>query len=63
MAPAVLRKAQIRAKSAPQVMTALRSLVLNIFRLSDAANIAAAIRNAGWRPNGALELLGPNPPL
>ena len=49
---------QIRAKSAPQVMAALRNLSLNIFRLSGAANIAAAIRNIAWRPNGTLELLG-----
>ena len=52
---------QVRAKSAPQVKAALRNLVLNIFRLSGAANIAAAIRNVGWRPNGALELLGLTP--
>lgn len=54
---------QVRSKSAPQVMAALRNLSLNIFRLSGVANIAAAIRNAGWRPNGALELLGLTPTL
>ena len=52
---------QVRVKSAPQVMAALRNLVLNIFRLSGKVNIAAAIRNIGWRPNGALELLGLTP--
>ena len=52
---------QVRARSAPQVMAALRNLTLNIFRLSGAANIAAAIRNIGWRPNGALQLLGLTP--
>ena len=49
---------QVRAKSAPQVMAALRNVTLNIFRLSGAANIAAAVRDVGWRPNGALQLLG-----
>ena len=52
---------QVRSESAPEVMVALRNLSLNIFRLSGSDNIAAAIRNAAWRPNGALELLGLTP--
>ena len=49
---------QIRTGSAPQVMAAVRNLVLTILRLSGAVNIAAAIRNIGWQPNGPLRLLG-----
>ena len=52
---------QVRTKSAPQVLAALRNLVLNILRLSGATNIAAMIRTIGWQPNGALELLGLSP--
>ncbi len=49
---------QVRTGSAPQVMAALRNLVLNILRMCGEKNIAAAIRRVGWRPNGALQLLG-----
>ena len=49
---------QVRTKSAPQVLAALRNLVLNILRMSGATNIAATIRNIGWQPDGALKLLG-----
>ena len=48
---------QARSMSAPQVMAELRNLVLNILRMSGATNIAAAIRDLGWHPNGALKLL------
>ena len=49
---------QVRTGSAPQVMAALRNAVLSILRLSGATNIAAAIRDIAWRPDGALRLLG-----
>ncbi len=49
---------QVRTGSAPQMMAALRNVALNILRLSGATNIAAAIRNVAWQPNGALRLLG-----
>ncbi len=49
---------QVRTDSAPQMMGAVRNLVLNILRLRGERNIAAAIRKIGWKPNGALELLG-----
>ena len=49
---------QVRTGSAPQVMAALRNLTLNILRMCGEKNIAAAIRRVGWRPNGALQLLG-----
>ena len=49
---------QARTDSAPQMMAAVRNLVLNILRLCGERNIAAAIRKIGWEPNGALQLLG-----
>ena len=52
---------QVRAKSAPQVLAALRNLVLNILRMSGATNISATIRSIGWQPNGALKLPGLTP--
>ena len=51
-------RSQIRSGAAPQVMAALRNLVLNVLRLLGEANIAAAIRRIGWQPNGALRALG-----
>ena len=49
---------QVRTASAPQVMAALRNVVINILRLFGATNIASAIRNIAWQPNGALRMLG-----
>ena len=49
---------QVRTGSAPQAMAALRNVVINILRLLGATNIASAIRNIGWQPNGALRMLG-----
>ena len=49
---------QVRTGSAPQVMAALRNVVINILRLFGATNIASAIRNIAWQPNGALRMLG-----
>ncbi len=47
---------QARTDSAPQMMAAVRNLVLNILRLRGERNITAAIRKIGWKPNGALGL-------
>ena len=52
---------QARAKSAPQVLAALRNLVVNMLRMSGATNIAATIRHIAWQPNGALKLPGLTP--
>ena len=52
---------QVRTGSAPQVMAALRNVVVGILRLSGATNIASAIRAIGWQPNGALRILGLRP--
>ena len=49
---------QVRTDSAPQVMAAVRNLVVSILRMRGEKNIAAAIRKIAWKPNGALQLLG-----
>ena len=51
----------VRTGSAPQVMAALRNVVIGILRLPSAANIASAIRTIGLQPNGALRILGLRP--
>ena len=51
----------VRTGSAPQVMAALRNVVIGILRLSGATNIASAIRTIGWQHNGALKILGLRP--
>jgi predicted transposase YbfD/YdcC len=43
---------QVRKGSAPEVMAALRNTVLALYRKSGATNIAAAIRENGWQPQG-----------
>ena len=52
---------QVRTDSAPQTMAAVRNLVVSILRMRGERNIAAAIRETGWKPNSALQLLG-HPP-
>jgi len=49
---------QIRKGSAPQVMAALRNVVIGIFRQAGFTNMAAALRQTGWQPGAALRLLG-----
>ena len=48
---------QVRTDSAPQMMAAVRNLVVSILRMCGERNIAAAIRKIGWKPNDALEML------
>lgn len=49
---------QVRTGSAPEVMAALRNVVLGILRLMGVTNIAAAIRQISWTPGQALTILG-----
>ena len=51
-------RSAVRSGSAPQVMAALRNLVLGLLRLAGQRNIAAALRHYGWHPAAALQLLG-----
>lgn len=52
---------QTRTKSAPQILAALRNVVLNLLRAAGYENIAAALRHFAWQKDAALTLLGCNP--
>jgi predicted transposase YbfD/YdcC len=55
---------QVRTKSAPQVMAALRNLTLSILRLAGVGNVAAALRRNARYPEEAMALMGlPTPRL
>ena len=49
---------QVRTESAPQLLAALRNLVIGMLRLSGVKNIAAALRHYGWKPRETLTLIG-----
>ena len=51
-------KSQVRAGSVPQLMAALRNLVIGMLRLSGVNNTAAALRHYSWKPWKALTLIG-----
>lgn len=53
---------QVRSGSAPEVMAALRNLVIGLLRQTGATNIAAALRHYSWKVTDALSLLGLAPP-
>ncbi len=50
-------RCQIRTGAAPQVMAALRNLVIGLFRLTGARNIAAALRTHAWHAERAIALV------
>lgn len=50
-------RCQIRTGAAPQVMAALRNLVIGLFRLRGVTNIAAALRTHAWHAQRALVLV------
>ncbi len=49
---------QVRKGAAPQVMAALRNVVISILRQDGWTNIAAALRHYSWNKDKALALLG-----
>ena len=53
---------QVRTGSAPEVMAALRNVVIGMLRAAGWVNIAAGLRDIGWQPGAALRLLGLSPP-
>jgi len=55
-------RCQIRTGAAPQVMAALRNLVIGLFRFSGARNIAAALRAHAWDAPRALALVTSHSP-
>lgn len=50
-------RCQIRTGVAPQVMAALRNLVIGLFRLRGLPNIAAALRTHAWHAQRAIALV------
>jgi hypothetical protein len=50
-------RCQIRTGAAPQVMAALRNLVIGLFRLRGLRNIAAALRTHAWHAQRAIALV------
>lgn len=50
-------RCQIRTGAAPQVMAALRNLVIGLLRLVHVTNVAAALRSYAARPSTAVRLL------
>lgn len=50
-------RCQIRTGAAPQVMAALRNLVIGLFRLRGLRNIAAALRTHAWHAHRAIALV------
>lgn len=51
-------QSQVRTGSAPQLMAALRNLVIGMLRLGGVKNIAAALRHYSWKPWETLRLIG-----
>ena len=51
-------QSQVRTGPAPQLLAALRNLVIGILRLGGVKNIAAALRHYGWKPWETLSLIG-----
>ena len=51
-------QSQVRTGSAPQLLAALRNLVLSMLRLNGVKNITAALRHNGWKPRETLTLIG-----
>ena len=52
---------QVRTGSAPQLLAALRILVIGMLRLSGVKNISAALRHYAWKPWDTLTLMGLSP--
>jgi predicted transposase YbfD/YdcC len=53
-------RCQVRSGAAPQVMAALRNLVIGLFRRGGVSNIAAALRTLAGQPHRALALVTSN---
>ena len=51
-------QSQVRKGSAPQLLAALRNLVIGMLRLSGVKNIAAALRHYSWKPWETRTLIG-----
>jgi len=54
-------QSQVRTGSAPQLLAALRNLVIGMLRLGGVKNISAALRHYSWKPWETLALIGLTP--
>ena len=52
---------QVRTGAAPEVMAALRNLVIGLLRCAGVQNVAAALRGNGWQGGQVLKLLHLSP--
>ena len=50
-------RSQVRTGSAPQIMAALRNLVISLFRMGKEPSIAAALRRCATKPTYSLSLV------
>jgi predicted transposase YbfD/YdcC len=48
----------VRSGAAPEVLAALRNVVIGLLRRAGHTNIAAGLRQMAWQPDAALQLLG-----
>ena len=51
-------RSRVRSGAAPQVLAAVRNLVLNWLRTQKIGNIAKALRENGWNPQPLFAMLG-----
>jgi len=49
---------RVRTGAAPQLLAALRNVVISYFHIRHAKNLAAAIRNLSWQAQKAAQLVG-----
>ena len=52
---------RVRSGAAPEVLAALRNVVLGLLRRAGHTNIAAGLRQMAWQPGAALQVLGITP--
>ena len=53
-------RCQVRTGAAPQVLAALRNLVISLVRCAGHHNVAMALRRHAAHPDEALAIVGPN---
>ena len=51
----------VRSGAAPEVLAALRNVVIGLLRRAGHTNIAAGLRQMAWQPGAALQVLGITP--
>jgi len=49
---------RVRSGAAPQVLAAMRNLVISLLRRCGYTNMASALRHLAWQPDNAIRLIG-----